>query len=117
MILGAEIGLLIMGIMAMSQGKLVLTKKRVVFGTPARLLAIVTFLPLPVSFVLGFLLGFAMGASGRNPGDPAVGWQFIALEAGVLVICVGLLYGIGWQLGVDPEAETATRGRPQPPTF
>ena len=38
MILGAEIGLLIVGIMALVKGRLPLTKRRVVHGLPARLL-------------------------------------------------------------------------------
>src|SRR5271155_4899651 len=40
MILGAEIGLPVMAIITLVRGKLVLTKNRVVYGTPARLLAL-----------------------------------------------------------------------------
>jgi hypothetical protein len=75
MILGAEIGMLIVGIMALVQGRLPLTKTREVRGLPARLLAIVALLPLPLSFVGGLLLGIATVAQGETSTRPRSGRQ------------------------------------------
>ena len=64
MILGAEIGMIVMGIMALVKGQMVLTKKRIVYGAPARFLAIITFLPLPTSFVIATIVAAVSVAKG-----------------------------------------------------
>ena len=104
MILGAEIALVILGIYALVKGKLTLTKTRVVYGTHARLLAIIAFLPMPLSLVVGVIFGIILAASGRDATATSVRLTMVGIEVGVLVLCVAALYGLGWQLAKPPEA-------------
>lgn len=99
MILGAEIGLLVMGIIAMVKGKLTLTKNRIVYGLPGRLIAIFALLPLPLALMIG--VGIGVYHAIDNPQfDPnelqrRYGGVFIAIELGCIVLSLALLYGIG----------------------
>jgi len=112
MILGAEIGLLIVGIMALVRGKLPLTKKRVVYGLPARLLAIIALLPIPVTFVAAIVFAIVMDTRGQNPASSAVRWTGAGIEAAIVILCIAAMYGIGWRLGTDANAPP---GAPPPP--
>ena len=103
MILGAEIGLLIMGIYALATGKLTLTKRRVVRGTRARLLAIIALLPIPITVLLGMILGIIFIGQGRSVSGSEFRWMATGIEAGVVVLCVIALYAIGWRLA-EPES-------------
>ena len=49
MVLGAEIGMLIMGFMALFKGKLTLSKTKVLYDARARVVGIFGLLPIPVS--------------------------------------------------------------------
>jgi dienelactone hydrolase len=93
LILGIEIALFILGIIALATGKLTLTKTRVVYGWPARLLGIIGLLPLPLSFGVGVAIGVLLAMRGE-PVENHRG-LFIAIEVGIVFGCVALLYGIG----------------------
>ena len=103
MILGAEIGMLVIGIMALIQGKLVLSKTRVVRGTPARLLGAVALLPLPLSLMAGILIGILWVAQGKSPTDATFKGIATGIEAACVLFCLALVYGIGWGIGRDPN--------------
>ena len=60
MIIGAEIGLLIYGIIAMIRGQYSMGKGKKVIGSKARLLAAVCMVPIPLSMIAGFLVGFVI---------------------------------------------------------
>lgn len=109
MILGAEIGLMVMGVIALVKGKLTLTKDRVVYGTPARILAILAFLPLPLSFVTGMIYGMYLATQGRTGLDDSNRLWAIGIELGILVACIVAMYGIGWRLARPAKIEMATR--------
>jgi hypothetical protein len=109
MILGAEIGLMVMGIIALVKGKLTLTKNRVVHGTPARLLAILTFLPMPLAFASGVTYGVYLVAQGREVTEDSVRYTMIGVEVGILVLCIVALYAIGWKLAGPPTADVETK--------
>jgi hypothetical protein len=104
-ILGAEIGLIIFAIITMVRGKLVLTKNRVVTGVPARLLAIFGFLPLPLSLVIGFALGFFLIATGQPIDQTRARIIGAVVELGIIALCVAAVYGIGLMIARPPEPE------------
>jgi WD40 repeat protein len=66
MIFGLEIGLLIAGIVALVTGRFKLSRDRVTVGTRARVAGLVCLLPLPLSFVVGFLIGFSEAMQNRR---------------------------------------------------
>jgi len=104
MILGIEIALIVLGIMALVKGKIQLSKNRVVQGTPARLLAIVCFAPLPLAFMSGIAYGAYLATQGGDLESHK--WIFIAIEAGVVVACLALLFILGFALATSPAPET-----------
>ncbi|MBI1913374.1 MAG: hypothetical protein HYS12_01245 [Planctomycetes bacterium] len=87
LILGAEIGMLVVGLIALFSGKFKLSKGRVVEGAAARVAGAVLSLPLPLAFGFGFFLGAQEAARGRRF-DPKE-WQstFLVVELGLLVVC------------------------------
>jgi hypothetical protein len=102
-ILGAEIGLLVFAIFTLVRGKLVLTKNRIVTGVPARLLALIGFLPLPLSLVLGFAIGVFLVGRGQPVEQTHLKIIGAVVELGVLVFCIAALYGIGLMIAKPPE--------------
>jgi hypothetical protein len=107
-ILGIEIGMLVMGIIALVTGKLTLSKKKVVYGTPAKLLAIPLLLPIPLAIFLGLVVGVIMGLQGINPTAPSHRWVFALLELGPIALCMGIVYAIGWNLAESDPSEQYT---------
>jgi hypothetical protein len=73
MILGIEIALLVVGILALVRGKLPLDNKRAVYGLPARFLGLVALTPMPLSF----LAIMVYTASQISAGDPATVDRFV----------------------------------------
>jgi hypothetical protein len=78
MILGAEVALIIYGILAMVRGKFSVGKGRDVTGNRARILGFLCLTPLPFSFLLGVIVGplslILYGSELANV------WIFAALE-------------------------------------
>ena len=107
MILGAEIGLLVMGIIALVKGKLTLSKTRVVHGTAARLLALIALLPLPLSFAAGLVYGVVVTARGGDVAADSARLTMIGAEVAILVGCIVALYAIGWTLAKPPVVAEA----------
>src|SRR5437773_1370836 len=114
MILGAEIGLLVLGIYGLTTGKLTLSKTRVVEGPAARWLAVVCMLPLPLSFVVGFVIGFTTAARGQPWNPDSWRWTLILIEGGIVVACVAVVYTVGWGLAEHPEQRPGRRRMPEP---
>src|SRR5258708_33196285 len=98
MILGAEIGMIVMGIMALVKGQMVLTKRKIVYGAPARFLAIITFLPLPTSFVIATIVAAVSVAKGQNVTEESFRWTGAGIEAAVVVFYIVILYAVGLRL-------------------
>jgi hypothetical protein len=89
--MGALGGLIIAIIYTIVTGKLQLTKKRIVYGTPARMVAAASLLPLIGAF--GCIFGM------RLVGKPeALG----AIVAGIVLSLV-LMYAVGWGLAEAPR--------------
>jgi hypothetical protein len=70
MILGMEIAMFVIGIMALVRGKLKLGKNKEVTGTPARLLGLIGFVPIPLAIVLNIVAIVVLVAGGHRV-DPA----------------------------------------------
>ena len=102
MILGAEIGMLIFGLMALIRGKLTLSKKSIVYGPMARVLGIVAMLPLPLSFAIGLLIGIALAAQGKRFEVEQWRGTFAIIEIGLIVACLVAVYAIGWSFAQPP---------------
>jgi hypothetical protein len=103
MILGAEIGMIVIGIIALVKGKLTLSKKKVVYGTPARFLAIITFMPLPTAFVIGAIVATASVAQGRTITQENFRGTAAAIEAAVVIFYIVLLYAVGNRFAVPSK--------------
>jgi hypothetical protein len=108
MILGAEIALLILGLVAIFRGKLTLTKARVVEGTPARLLGLLGLAPIPVTIALCFAIGVVQGATGTFD-QGAFKTTAIIVEGCVLLVCIVLLYTIGFAFAGLPGSKRARK--------
>ena len=110
MILGIEIAMLVIGILAIVRGKMTVTGSKVVLGVPARLLGLLALTPLPVAFVAVF--GYI---AINQPVDPEQfaqdkKWTIIAIEAVVVISIAVLVFGIGAAIGVSPaEAQRLER--------
>ena len=61
MILGIEIALIVVGILALARGRMTLSKTKVVVGAPARLLGLLALTPLPLAFMIGFVYAISKG--------------------------------------------------------
>jgi hypothetical protein len=81
MIIGAELGLLIYGIIALIKGQFSMGKGKKVQGSSARVLGIISLLPMPLAAIAGFVIGFL------NPDATAAGrmkWVIVGTEASIL---------------------------------
>lgn len=112
MILGIEIAMLVIGLLALVRGKMTVTGSKVVVGVPARLLGALALTPLPAAFVA--IIGFvALNA----PADPEQFTQdkkltIMAIEAVIVIGIAVLVFGIGAAIGISPaEAERRERRR------
>jgi hypothetical protein len=99
MILGIEIALLVVGVLALVRGKLPLDKSHAVYGLPARFLGLVALTPLPASFVVVA----AYTVLNVPSGDPVAvdqfvtdnRWTLIAIEAGIAIGVAVIVFGLG----------------------
>ncbi len=91
-VMGALAGLFLAVVMALTKGKLQLTKDRIVYDTPARVVALVSLLPLA-----GLIAYMVMTKHTVN--DPSSLGLFLL----TIAASVALMYGIGWRLGETPR--------------
>ena len=92
MIFGALGGLLVAVTLTLITGRLQLTKKRIVYDTPARVIALLSLLPL-----LGLVL--TVLRTGRTVNQPGGLGIFLA----AIAACVLLMYALGWPRGEPPR--------------
>lgn len=107
MILGAEIGLAIWGLIALIRGRMVVSKTKVVIGVPARLLGLLALTPLPLAlmFVTIYL------AANADLTDQAAAERFAQEHKWTITLIEGLtvgviafgVMGIAAAVGVSPE--------------
>lgn len=92
MIYGAIAGLLAAIGYTLVIGKLQLTKNRIVYATPARIIALLGLLPL-----LGLV--FYVKTTGHTVLEPGGMGRFV----GAIAACILIMYGLGWPLGRPPR--------------
>jgi hypothetical protein len=106
MILGIEIAMIVVGLLALVRGKMTISKNKVVTGAAARLLGLVALTPLPVAFA-----AVALYVAVSGVGDPE---RFVEdnkltimlIEAGVVIGIAILVFGIGAAIGRPPEEKS-----------
>ena len=108
MILGMEIGLAIVGLIALFGGKFTISKTKVVQGMPARLLGLLALTPFPLALVV--VLGYVAANAPANPEQFVKDnqWTLIGIEAGIVITIAVLLFVIGAAVATNPE-ETRKR--------
>lgn len=86
----------------MCTGKFTLSRSKVVYGTPARMVGLVLILPLPILLFLGVMLGFGMLAQGRELTQQEIDrLKVLSVVLGVTVVlgcfitalCIAAAYG------------------------
>ncbi len=99
--LGFEIVLTVVGVLALCRGRLAVTRTRVVVGTPARVLGLVALTPLPLAATAGLLL-----AMSENPAEPRslaqVVWILNGIELGICLCVAVVVFGAGAVVAVRP---------------
>ncbi len=87
MLLGAEIAMAVIGILAMARGRMPLTERKAVLGSKARLLGLVAMLP-----GLFALTAFLVVRGSARPVE--LSWLWMA-QLGVILACAALVYALG----------------------
>src|SRR4051812_46940576 len=111
MILGMEIALAIIGLLALVRGKMTISGKKVVVGVPARLLGLLALSAVPLVFAVGIL--YVVVEAPNDPEQFAEDNKMVifAIEAGVVIGVAILVFGLGAALAISPEeAERRERG-------
>jgi hypothetical protein len=108
MILGAEIAMLVLGIMALATGRLTLAKTKVVTGPLAKNLAMLLLAPFPLAWVFKGFYDLSYATHGKLVPDPTKDrsyfWTVTAIEGAVVIACLAAVYVIGWAGASDPTA-------------
>ena len=91
-VMGALAGLLLTVVMTLLKGKLQLTKDRIVYDTPAKVIALVSLLP-----IAGLVTYMVATKSTVN----TLGGMGLFLFT--ITASIALMYGIGWRLGEPPR--------------
>jgi hypothetical protein len=99
MVLGVEIALAIVGLIALFGGKLPLTQRRFVQGVPARLLGVVALSPFPLAFAMGFRAGLQAADAGRP--IAAVQDSLRWMEVGFVAVSALVVFGIGFLISEE----------------
>ena len=96
MFLVVEIGMLICGIVNFIRGKIAVSETRAVYDTRARVLSLLLMAPFPISFCIGFVVGFFLVLTGRHTRDLSAYWLMLAvIEGFIIMACLFAYYAIG----------------------
>jgi hypothetical protein len=116
--MGAEIAMIVLGILTLATGKLTLAKKRVVTGPLARRLGIVLLLPIPLAYTAHGFVHYHFLTRGKLVGNSGgFFWTMVAVEAAIVLLCLGFVYAVGWTNATDPTADKEKlEGEPPAPT-
>ena|SRR5258708_7805908 len=99
----AEIVLILAGILTLIRGRFTWSKKKVVYGTQARVLAIITFLPIPTSLLIATIVAAVLVALGHSVTTESFRWIGAGIEGGVLIFYMILLYVLSNRFAAPSE--------------
>jgi hypothetical protein len=114
MILGIEIALIIAAIYGLIRGRLPITKTRVVQGTPARLLALLGFVPIPLTFLIAVVVLGAKAAQGGQIDEKSAATTGMIIEVGVVLGTLVVFFVTGFALATDPSRQSSEVGDDRP---
>ncbi|HEY3788664.1 MAG TPA: hypothetical protein VGL71_07405 [Urbifossiella sp.] len=103
MILGIEIAMIIVGLVALIRGKMTITKSKVVEGLPARLLGLVALTPIPIALTVG--VAFVLIAAPNNPEKFAEDnkWTLTLIEVVIVIGIAIVVFGVGAIIAEPPR--------------
>lgn len=101
MILGIEIVLLIYGIYALIKANYNLGKDRKVTGNKARILGVISLVPLPLSFFVGMVAGLFIALS-NQPTNPLI---FSAIEFLIVIVVLVTIFVLGGKFYKQQQEE------------
>jgi hypothetical protein len=97
-----EVALFAWGLYGLITGKLQISRNKLVVGTPARLLAVLALLPLPIALGVGLLIGMDAGMRGGEiPREKQL--TLTLIEAGVAVTVLLIVIVAILVMGTPPE--------------
>jgi hypothetical protein len=111
MIIGAEIGLIIAGILALVRGKMTVSKNKVATGSPAYIGGVIMLLPIPLAFVLVLAYGILMASRRGNVDEAQLRTPAIIIEISTLAACFIAAMVIGAVYGKPPVQEKRRKRR------
>lgn len=82
-----ELAMLIFGIISLVTGKFTLSRNRVVYGTPARMVGVILLLPIPITVFCAVIV-IAAAAFKGNVNPEKVTSVLIPIELGSVVLCL-----------------------------
>jgi hypothetical protein len=97
-----EVALAVYGLMALVKGRMSLGKK-VVVGTPARVLGLLAMAPLPIAFTAGVIYGAQQAAAGKGQLGNDDTLTLAAIEAGIVIVTALVVFGIAATLAIPVE--------------
>jgi hypothetical protein len=104
-ILGLEIVLLVLGILALVRGRMPFLRNKVVVGAPARLLGLLALSPIPLSLLGIILYAGVPGSANEKEVTNEVLRTVFAIEAGTVITVAVLAFGIAAAVAVTPEED------------
>ncbi len=107
MILGAEIALFVMGVIALFCGRLPLTSTRIVRGAAARLLGLVAMAIVPLTVLVFFAVAATFRPQFARLTEDQIRWFAIGVEGGVVLLCMAFIYAVGWPLASTRKSSVA----------
>jgi hypothetical protein len=105
MICALEIVLLIAGIVLLVRGRFQLSRRRFVEGLAARLTGVLLILPLPLAFVVGFIIGLAGATSDTRFHEKNFALTLSLVELGLVLLCCVLAMAMALLLSQPNELD------------
>ncbi len=100
-----QIGMLVMGLIALFSGKLSLTKAMTLKGAAARLAGLIMIAPLPINLGVGFVVGLTVASQGRQFNFQEWQMTFILLEVGVTLGCLLIAFLVAATMGAPDDSD------------
>ncbi len=107
MILGIEIALIVVAIYGLIKGRLPITRARVVEGTPARLLALLGLVPVPLTLLITMLVLGVKAAKDGHIDEKSAGMTGTIVEVVVVLGTLLIFFALGFTLATEPRQKSS----------